>query len=127
MSAPRHLLSLCLLTVVAVARTPDDKAHAHQNFLQALKEASSIAHERKLNIDERPDFTTVLRGEELRGLGVRTLFDTLALVPGIQTSEMQNGIKNLFDADLYDRSYYGRHEGLPRPGRRLFFSVEFPL
>ena len=61
----------------------------------ALDEAAVIATEQRLNIDDMPEFTTVWRRSELRALGVKDLFEALSLVPGIQTSVMQNGIKKV--------------------------------
>jgi outer membrane receptor for ferrienterochelin and colicin len=36
-------------------------------------------------------------------------------------------VKNLFDEDVRDSSYYDRHDGIVRPGRTFFVTVEFPL
>ena len=91
------LLSIFLLTLSAAGAQQSGTAGSGwgDGLLEALEEASDIAAQERLNIDEIPEFTTVLRSEELRAAGVQDLFDALSLVPGIQTSVMQNGIKKV--------------------------------
>jgi len=92
------MLSLTLSLVwpaMVYAETGDPGENGAGGLLEALQEASLIASEHRLDVDEIPEFTTVLRSEELRAAGVQDLFDALSLVPGIQTSVMQNGIKKV--------------------------------
>jgi len=86
---------LVFLLLLHCAQASDAAESAAADLLGALKEAATIASQKRLNIDEMPEFTTILRGEKLRAAGVKDLFDALALVPGIQTSVMQNGIKKV--------------------------------
>jgi len=37
------------------------------------------------------------------------------------------GVKNIFDEYVADISYYGRHDGIVRPGRRWFATLEYRL
>ncbi len=94
MSAWLRFISILLLCHVIInemeAATPEESS-----LLEALREASAIAYEKRLNIDDIPEFVTVLRREKLRALGISNLFEALSLVPGIQTSIMQNGIKKV--------------------------------
>lgn len=91
------LLSIFLLTLPANETGLGKTAggDSGKGLLEALEEASDIAAQERLNVDEIPEFSTILRSEELRAAGVRDLFDALSLVPGIQTSVMQNGIKKV--------------------------------
>lgn len=40
---------------------------------------------------------------------------------------MRLAVKNLNDADIADPSYYARHDGIVRPGRRYLLRFEWPL
>ncbi len=72
-----------------------DNKPLRSDLLGALDEAASIAAEHRLNVDDIPEFVTIWRRQELRALGIKDLFEALSLVPGIQTSVMQNGIKKV--------------------------------
>lgn len=67
----------------------------NNDLVHVLQEADTIATQQRLNVDEKPTFRYVLHAEELQAIGVKDLFDALALVPGIQTSIIQNGIKKV--------------------------------
>ena len=96
---PRRILWLFCIAIIlsghAYAQESSTPASLDSDLLDVLQEASSIATKQRLNIDERPTFTNVLRSSELQAAGVKDLSDALALVPGIQTSVMQNGIKKV--------------------------------
>ena len=79
----------------ATSDTKTSQTPAGNDLIGALNEAASIASEHRLNVDDTPEFVTVWHRQELRALGVRDLFEALSLVPGIQTSIMQNGIKKV--------------------------------
>ncbi len=82
---------LCTLLLGGV----ESERGAESELLGALDEAAAIAAEHRLNVDDIPEFVTVLHQQWLRDLGVKDLFEALSLVPGIQTSVMQNGIKKV--------------------------------
>ncbi|WP_456381564.1 hypothetical protein [Hydrogenimonas sp.] len=97
--------TLTLLFAESGAQT-DLSFSVGSDLFTSLEEASAIATTSRLNIDEMPEFVTVLRRQELRALGV----------------------ENLFDAEVRDSSYYSRHEkGIVRPGRTFFITIEYPL
>lgn len=53
-------------------------------LLAILDAETTIATKTKLNSDFVPGMVTVLNGEELEALGLRTVWEALSLVPGIQ-------------------------------------------
>jgi len=53
-------------------------------LMALLAEETEIATRTKMNADFVPGTVSVLRGEELEALGVETVWDALALVPGMQ-------------------------------------------
>ncbi len=85
---------LMILCTLLFGETAGER-EAKSDLLGALDEAATIASEHRLNVDDTPEFVTVLRRQELRALGIKDLFEALSLVPGIQTSVMQNGIKKV--------------------------------
>lgn len=62
-----------------------------QNLLQVLDQQTEIATKTKLNADYVPGLVTVLHADELSELGVRTVWEALRLVPGIEPSTDQIG------------------------------------
>lgn len=62
------------------------------DFLESLEEVSEIATKTKLNIDETPSFVTVLQSEKLQKLGIDTVFEALAEVPGVQLKREISGV-----------------------------------
>ena len=81
------LLLLSLLTALFADFDP-----LEEDFLSTLNEVSEIATKTKLNIDETPSFVTVLHANKLKKLGVDTVYEALALVPGVQLSRESSGI-----------------------------------
>ena len=62
------------------------------DFLESLDEVSEIATKTKLNIDDTPSFITVLRNDKLKKLGIKNLFEALALVPGVELKRELSGV-----------------------------------
>lgn len=54
-----------------------------EQLLQILDEETEIATKTRLNADYVPGMVTVLHGSQIERLGVRTLWEALTLVPGI--------------------------------------------
>ena len=54
-------------------------------LLAQLADETEIATKTKMNADFVPGTVSVLRGEDLEALGFETVWDALALVPGIQS------------------------------------------
>lgn len=55
-----------------------------QNLLAILEQQTEIATKTKLNADFVPGIVTVLHGDELEARGIRTVWEALGLVPGME-------------------------------------------
>lgn len=64
-------------------------------LLSFLEEQTRIATRTRVNVDYVPGILTVLHQSDLLALGVRTLWEALALVPGVQLTEDETGNKQL--------------------------------
>jgi len=66
-----------------------DLASADEEWLgelmQVLDESTEVATKSRLNADFVPGTVTVLQGRDLEALGARTVWDALALIPGVMT------------------------------------------
>lgn len=71
----------------AVAATDDPVF----DLMRVLDEETEIATRTKLNIDFVPGMVTVLHGKDLLAKGVRTVYEALGLVPGIELSMAGDG------------------------------------
>jgi iron complex outermembrane receptor protein len=80
------LISFFLLSPLLIAQDVDS------NFLESLDEVSEIATKAKLNIDDAPSFVTVLQSEKLQNLGIKNVFEALALVPGVELKKELSGV-----------------------------------
>jgi len=60
-----------------------------------LEDATKVITASKLNIDYTPSVISVLKHEQLNLLGVKTLFEALSLLPGIETSINHVGTKKV--------------------------------
>lgn len=60
-------------------------------LMQVLDESTEIATKSRLNVDYVPGMVTVLQGRELETLGVRTVWDALALIPGVMLLQGRRG------------------------------------
>ena len=61
------------------------------DLMRVLEEETKIATRTKLNIDFVPGMVTVLHGKDLLAKGVRTVYEALGLVPGIELSMAGDG------------------------------------
>lgn len=84
------LLPFILLNAgeVYAVETPasDSEAAELERLLLILDEQTDIATKTKLNADYVPGMVTVLDGASVASKGARTVWDALALVPGIETA-----------------------------------------
>lgn len=104
--------------------------NADDDFSALLNEATDIATKTKLNIDYQPSVVSVLHADKLKKLGISNLHEAIGLLPGIETSILHTGWKQViirgahnpdtfvFDkyklyidgvdvgSDLYSTSYY---------------------
>lgn len=72
--------------------TPRDSEDAElQDLLAVLEEETELATRTRLNADFVPGLVSVLDGETLSAQGVRTVWEALAQVPGVETSLDERG------------------------------------
>ena len=84
-------IALPLLLVTSLMAQEDDPLHLFED----LSDASKISTKTKLNILNSPSVVSVLHADELKKIGVYTLYDALATVPGIETSMGIGGGKQI--------------------------------
>jgi len=60
-----------------------------------LEDASQDIQASSLNVDDTPSVISVLKHEELQLLGIKTLFEALSILPGVETSINQIGTKKV--------------------------------
>ncbi len=87
----RHWIIPVLLSTLLFA----DDISIEDDFLQSLEEVSDIASKTKLNIDDMPSIVTILHGKKLERLGIRSVYEALSLVPGIELSIESSGAKQI--------------------------------
>lgn len=87
-------LSLAWISPLQAGQSPADNSY-EELFSQGIEESSNIAAEAKLNIDFIPAFVTVLHHDELSRLGIDTVFEAMALVPGVELFMEATGAKQL--------------------------------
>mgnify|MGYP000588969295 CR=1 FL=1 len=96
------IIMLCLFFVPAVYANdtsgvaPDiNSSESDQELLDELMnivdESTTIAIKTRMNANSVPGTVTILHGKELETLGVRTVWDALALVPGILPTRTSSG------------------------------------
>ena len=71
--------------------TPKDTDQALEDLLKVLEQETEIATKTKLNIDFVPGMVSVLHGKDLLARGIRTVYEALALIPGIELSITNDG------------------------------------
>ncbi|WP_455211302.1 TonB-dependent receptor plug domain-containing protein [Kaarinaea lacus] len=64
---------------------------ALEDLLKVLEHETEIATKSKLNIDFVPGMVSVLHGKDLHARGIRTVYEALALIPGIELSITNDG------------------------------------
>src|SRR4051794_35179427 len=82
----------------ATAQSPATQQASEQSddkelteLLSIVQQETAVATKTRLNSDYVPGIVTVLEGDELEALGVRTAGEALGLVPGIQTTRDNRG------------------------------------
>ena len=85
-----RILLLFLVTFSLLCSNED--VNLENDFLNSLEEVSEIATKTKLNIDDTPSFITVLHRNKLQKLGIDTVFQALAQVPGVQLKREASGV-----------------------------------
>ncbi|MCB1919154.1 MAG: TonB-dependent receptor [Candidatus Competibacteraceae bacterium] len=97
-SAGMFLLVVCTFALraeealVNLAANSDSQDEAWLGeLMQVLDESTEIATKSRLNVDYVPGMVTVLQGRELETLGMRTVWDALALIPGVMLLQGRSG------------------------------------
>ncbi|MDD2782547.1 TonB-dependent receptor, partial [Sulfuricurvum sp.] len=67
-----------------------------------LDEVTAIATKTKLNIDYQPSVVSVLHADKLKKLGIRNLHEALGLLPGVETSMLHIGWKQVIVRGNYN-------------------------
>ncbi|MFZ2889627.1 TonB-dependent receptor plug domain-containing protein [Sulfuricurvum sp.] len=74
---------------------------AEEDIASLLDEVSAIATKTKLNIDYQPSVVSVLHADKLKKIGIRNLHEALGLLPGIETSILHTGWKQVIVRGTY--------------------------
>ncbi len=74
--------------------TPDDEVELRR-LLEILDKHTEIATKTKLNADYVPGMVTVLYGDDLEARGIRTVWEALGLVPGMELFRSQSGVRQV--------------------------------
>jgi len=104
--------------------------YCDESLESLLDDVTEIATKTKLNIDYQPSVVSVLKADKLKKIGVSNLFEAIGMLPGVETSMLHPGWKQViirgnyspdtfvFDkyklyidgvdigSDLYSTSYY---------------------
>lgn len=67
-----------------------------------LDEVSEIATKTKLNIDYQPSVVSVLHADKLQKIGIRNLHEAMGILPGIETSILHTGWKQVIVRGTYN-------------------------
>lgn len=90
-------ISVCAQEVPPPASSADGSSSAQgsdlalKDLLKVLEQETEIATKTKLNIDFVPGMVSVLQGKDLLARGVRTVYEALALIPGVELSLANDG------------------------------------
>ena len=68
---------------------------AENDFVAILDDATAAVTKSKLNVDYTPSVVSVLTHKEMNSLGIKTLFEALSILPGVETSVNQLGVKKV--------------------------------
>ena len=83
-------LAIAVIAATALnAQTTEDKELAE--LLSVIEQETEIATKSRMNSDYVPGIVTVLEGEELEALGFDTVWEALAMVPGVMTVRDSSG------------------------------------
>jgi iron complex outermembrane receptor protein len=124
----KYLLPLLISSTLLFS---NEELSFEDDLLQGLEEVSEIATKTKLNIDDSPSLVTVLHSNKLQKLGIDTVFEALAQVPGVQLKREASGIpvvvfrgisqkgevKLLFDGITINNTYRGS----------IYHFLDFPI
>lgn len=89
-----HCLIAAMLCAPGAALA-QDALEEKDSLLALLQEQTALATKTRLNADYVPGILSVLHGRDLELRGVRTVWEALALVPGIECAMEPNGRRKL--------------------------------
>ena len=93
MPAKRYRCPLSLIMLLLPLTSPlyaDDETQLNA-LLDLLQEQTTIATQTRLNADYVPGILTVLHGDRLERYGIKTVWEALSLVPGIENGMEETG------------------------------------
>ena len=91
-----------LSRVLSVLIFPIVMLVADEKMNSLLDEVTQIATKTKLNIDYQPSVISVLHADKLKKIGIRNLHEALGLLPGIETSVLHIGWKQVIFRGAYN-------------------------
>ena len=102
----RRISPLLLTTLLALPLTiyaqegnqtsaAEDESQELEQLLELLQQQTTLATKTRLNADYVPGMMAVLHGSDLESRGVRTVWEALALVPGVELSIEETGRKQV--------------------------------
>lgn len=75
---------------------------SNDDFVSLLDEVSDIATKNKVNIDYQPSVVSVFDAKKLKKLGVNNLHEAIGLIPGVETSILHTGWKQVIIRGNYN-------------------------
>ena len=84
MSLLRSVLGCLLLALAPVLKAQTEEDAAYAELMATLEQETAIATRTRMNRDFVPGMVSVLEGDALVATGVRTVWEALAQVPGVQ-------------------------------------------
>lgn len=78
------------------------EAAAEEEITSLLDEVTAIATKTKLNIDYQPSVVSVIHADKLKKIGIRNLHEALGTLPGIETSILHIGWKQVIVRGNYN-------------------------
>lgn len=89
-------LLLILASCLPQAQAQDaSEADELSQFLALLNQQTTLATNSRLNADYVPGMISVLGAEQLQGRGFRSLFEALAIIPGVITTMNETGARSV--------------------------------
>lgn len=82
-------------SVSAQGSAPAAEQDELESLLKILSEETAVATKTRMNGDYVPGIVTVLHGDEMAALGMRTVWDALSLVPGMEAVRDPAGVPSL--------------------------------
>ncbi|MDD2828657.1 MAG: TonB-dependent receptor [Sulfuricurvum sp.] len=89
-------------SLIAFLVLTHEVAADESDLTSLLDEVTAIATKSKLNIDYQPSVVSVLHADKLKKTGIRNLHEALALLPGIETSMLHTGWKQVIVRGIYN-------------------------